>query len=200
MSRQVDFCGKRVPLRPSAERRAGDVHEVLGVAAVEDREVRLQADVARVDAQQARGDGVEGAAPDALAAARRVPAEAPPLPRGRLGQQRVDAPQHLGGGAAREREQQDAPRVGAAGDEVRDAVHQRGGLAGAGAGDDEQRPVAVRGGGELLGIEVVEHGRTPVRYRRAHRITRRGRMRTDVRRGHSGNSTVYARARSGADP
>ena len=87
--------------------------------------------------------------------------------RGRLGKQGVDAPQHLGGGAAGEREQQDAPRVGAAGDQVRHAVHQRRGLAGARAGDDEQRAVAVRGGGELLGIEVGEHGRTPVRYRRA---------------------------------
>src|ERR1039457_4049235 len=46
---------------------------------------------------------------------------------------------------------------------MRDAVHQRGRLAGAGAGDDEQRAVAVRGGGKLLGVELDEHGRTPVR-------------------------------------
>ena len=70
---------------------------------------------------------------------------------------RLDPAQHLGGGAAREREQQDAPRVGAALDEVGDAVHERGRLAGAGAGDDEQRTVAVLGGGELLGVELDEH-------------------------------------------
>ncbi len=186
-----------------AERGARDVHEVLGVAAVEDREVRLQADVARVHAQQARGDGVERAAPDALLqAAGAEGGEAggadgaggagSAAGRGRLRQQRVDAPQHLGGGAAREREQQDAPRVGAAGDEVRDAVHQRGRLAGARAGDDEQRAVAVRGGGELLGIEVGEHGRTPVRYRRAHRSTSR---RTDANRRSSSRERVGGLAR-----
>ena len=71
---------------------------------------------------------------------------------------RLDPAQHLGGRAAREREQQDAPRVGAALDEVRDAVHERGGLAGAGSGDDEQRAVAVLRGGELVGVEVDEHG------------------------------------------
>ena len=70
---------------------------------------------------------------------------------------RLDPAQHLGGGAAREREQQDAARVGAALDEVGDAVHERGRLAGAGAGDDEQRAVAVLGGGQLLGIELDEH-------------------------------------------
>ena len=47
-----------------------------------------------------------------------------------------------------------APRL----DEVRHAVDQRGRLAGAGTGDDEQRPVAVLRGGELLGVELVEHG------------------------------------------
>ena len=88
------------------ERGARDVQKVFGVAAVEDGEVGLHADVARVDAQQARGDGVEGAAPDALAAAA--------VAGGLVAEQGVDASQHLGGGAAREGEQQDAPRVGAA--------------------------------------------------------------------------------------
>ena len=133
-----------------AQGGAGDVHEILRVAPVDDREVRLHADVAGVDAQQAGGDGVEGAAPDALGgAARRVAAG---------GEHGLDAPQHLGGGAAREREQQHAPRVGAALDEVRHAVHERGRLAGAGAGDDEQRPVAVLRRGELLWVELLKHG------------------------------------------
>ena len=55
----------------------------------------------------------------------------------------LDAAQHLGGGAAGEGEQQDAAGIGAGGDAVGDAMGQRGGLAGAGAGDDEQRVVSV---------------------------------------------------------
>ena len=39
-------------------------------------------------------------------------------------------------------------------DEVGDAVDERAGLAGAGAGDDEQRAVAVRRGRGLLGVEL----------------------------------------------
>ena len=56
-----------------AERRARDVQQVFGVAAVEDGEVGLHAEVAGVDAQQAGGDGVERAAPDALARRGRAP-------------------------------------------------------------------------------------------------------------------------------
>ncbi len=131
------------------EARTRDVYEVLGVTAVHDGEVRLHADVPGVDAQQAGGGGVEGAAPDALGrAARAVAARR---------EDRLDPAQHLGGGAAREREQQHAPWVGAALDEPGDAVDERGRLAGAGAGDDEQRPVAVPGGGELVGVELDEH-------------------------------------------
>ncbi|MCX6372644.1 MAG: hypothetical protein NTX16_06100 [Actinobacteria bacterium] len=37
-------------------------------------------------------------------------------------------------------------------------MHERGRLAGTGAGDDEQGPVAVLYGGQLLGVELVEHG------------------------------------------
>ena len=84
--------------------------------------------------------------------------EEPPEAVAARREHRLDPAQHLGGRAAREREQQDAPRVGAALDEVRDAVHERGGLAGAGSGDDEQRAVAVLRGGELVGVEVDEHG------------------------------------------
>ena len=133
-----------------AQTRARDVDEILAVAAVHDGEVRLHADVARVDAQQAGGTGVERAAPDALGGAAGAVAA--------RRERRLDPAQHLGGGAAREREQQDAPRVCPALDEVRDAVHERRRLAGAGAGDDEQRAVAVLRGGELLGVEVDEHG------------------------------------------
>ena len=52
----------------------------------------------------------------------------------------LDPARHLGGGAAREGHQQDAARVGAVDDQMRDAVRERVGLARAGAGDDQQRP------------------------------------------------------------
>ena len=40
-------------------------------------------------------------------------------------------------------------------DEVGDAVREHPGLAGAGAGDDEQRPAAVDDGVELVGVQPV---------------------------------------------
>ena len=46
---------------------------------------------------------------------------------------------HLGRGAAREGQQQDAARIGAVDDQMRDPMRQRIGLARAGAGDDQQR-------------------------------------------------------------
>ena len=103
-----------------------------------------------MDAQQARRHGVEGAAPDALAGAA--------AGAGFGGEERIDTAQHLGRRPAREGEQKDAPRVGAVSDEVGDPVHERGRLAGACAGDDEEGPVAVGDGGELLGVELGEHG------------------------------------------
>src|SRR3954468_21089256 len=53
------------------------------------------------------------------------------------------APRHLERRAAREREEQDALRVGAARNEVRDAMRERIGLARPGAGEDQERPLAM---------------------------------------------------------
>ncbi len=69
-------------------------------------------------------------------------------PRARVGAERaiedaLGAALHLGGGAAREGQQQDAVRVGAAHHQMRDAMRQRVGLARARAGDDQQRPRIV---------------------------------------------------------
>ena len=79
--------------------------------------------------------------------------------RGRL--VAIDSPAGLaeraGGGATREREQQDAPRVGALADEPGDAVHECRRLAGAGPGNDEQRAAAVGSRGALLIVEAGEH-------------------------------------------
>ena len=57
-----------------------------------------------------------------------------------LARDALDPARHLGRRAAREGHQQDAARIGAVDDQMRDAVRQRVGLAGAGAGDDQQRP------------------------------------------------------------
>ena len=79
--------------------------------------------------------------------------------RGRL--VAIDSPAGLaeraGGGATREREQQDAPRVDAPADEPGDAVHECRRLAGAGPGNDEQRAAAVGSRGALLIVEAGEH-------------------------------------------
>ena len=81
------------------------------------------------------------------------------VPDARL-RMRSRAPLHLGGGAAREGEQQDAVRVGAAHHQMRDAVRERVGLARAGARDDQQRArVAVRAVLDrraLIRIEAIE--------------------------------------------
>ena len=68
-----------------------------------------------------------------------------------------DAPLHLGGGAAREREEQHAAGVGPVDDQMGDAVRQRIGLAGAGPGNDQQRPGDV---GTPAGDAVLD--RTPL--------------------------------------
>ena len=56
-----------------AELRAHDAHEVLGVAAVEDREPGVERDRRAVQAQQPRAHRVEGAAPHRAAPGSRVP-------------------------------------------------------------------------------------------------------------------------------
>jgi hypothetical protein len=68
------------------------------------------------------------------------------------------APDHLGRGTPRERQQQDASRIRAGDDELRDPVCERRGLAGAGTCDHQQRHIA---GGE--------HG---VTLRRVERLVR----------------------------
>ena len=113
-----------------AELVADDGHEVGRILAVEDGEVRREADGAGIFAEQPRADGVEGARPRQRR--RRLAAE-------RVGDDPLDPPAHLGGGAAGEGQEQDAVGVGAGDDVMGDAVGERRGLAGAGAGDDQQR-------------------------------------------------------------
>ena len=64
------------------------------------------------------------------------------------------AREHLLRGAAREGQQEDALGARAAIDQVRDAIDERACFSRAGSGHDQERPVAVRGGGELLGVQL----------------------------------------------
>jgi hypothetical protein len=72
----------------------------------------------------------------------------------------LDALRHLGGGTTGEGHQQDAARIGAFDDEMRDAMSQRVRLARAGPCDNQQRArylsAAVFDGRALLGVELGE--------------------------------------------
>jgi hypothetical protein len=69
---------------------------------------------------------------------------------------------HLGGRSPGECQQHDAPRIGAALDQMSDPMGERGGLARSGAGNDEKRPrfeaepAAMFDGTTLLWIEVFQ--------------------------------------------
>ena len=115
----------------------------------------VEAEGLGVQAEQAGGDGVEGAGPGARCAE----LASCGVPR-RIRSDAARRAGHFGGGAAGEGQQQDSGRVDAGVDEVGDAVGEGVGFAGAGAGDDEQRGLERGGGGgALLGVEVVEVGR-----------------------------------------
>jgi hypothetical protein len=74
----------------------------------------------------------------------------------KLPHQRIGAAEHFGGGAPCEGQKQDSAGIGAVGNQPCDAMHQRGGFAGACAGHDQKRPVAVGGGFALLRIKMRE--------------------------------------------
>ena len=67
----------------------------------------------------------------------------------------LGASQHFLRRAARESEQQNSARRHAALDQPRDSIDQRASLARSRARDDQQRPVAMRHGGELRGIQQL---------------------------------------------
>jgi hypothetical protein len=130
------------PLGGPVEAKVGadEVEQILGVALVENDEVRVEAQRPAVQAQQPVSDAVEGPAPDAAG--------------GCLAHDPAGPAQHLGGGPPGEREQEDAAGVGAGADQGRDAGGDGQGLATAGPGDDEQRPAAVLGRGPLLRVQL----------------------------------------------
>ena len=98
----------------------------------------------------------------------KVPAQArasdhgPGLVAEHLARDAFDSARHLGGGAAREGEQQDAAGIDAVDDEVGDAMRHGVCLARPGAGDDEQRTTCMTDAmfdrPALGGVEPVEVG------------------------------------------
>jgi hypothetical protein len=123
--------------------------QFLGVAAVDDAEVRRQAELGRMVAQQPGGHAVEGARPGQLGR-RQAAAQAQ-----RLVQQPAGAAFQFGRRTARERHQQDAARVGAVQHQPRHAGGQHHRLARPGTGHHQQRCVAVQHGGLLLGVQQL---------------------------------------------
>ncbi|MGY3420306.1 hypothetical protein ACVWZW_000781 [Bradyrhizobium sp. F1.13.4] len=134
------------------------VHQVGGILAVVDGEGRIDADPLGIFAQQPRADAVEGAGPG-----KRVAHDRGIVLAEYFSGDALDPAGHLGRGAARERHQEDAARIAARDDQVRDAMGQRVGFAGARTGDDEQgrahgRTIghAMLHGAALLRIERVQ--------------------------------------------
>ena len=115
---------------------AHQVHQVGGVLAVVDGEGRSRPMSLGVFAQQPRADAVEGAGPgERVGVAPLLPSTLRVMRSTRRAISR---------GAPRERHQQDAARIGAVDDEMRDAMRERVGLARARAGDDQQRRARAR--------------------------------------------------------
>ncbi len=107
------------------------VHQVGGIFTVVDREGGVETDLVGIFPQQARADAVEGACPR-----QRVRHRAG-IVADHLTGDPFDTSCHLGGGAARERHQQDAPGIGAVDHQMGDAMGKRVGLAGTRAGDHQ---------------------------------------------------------------
>ena len=133
-----------------------EVHQVGGILAVVDGEGGIEANLQRIVAQQPGADAVKRAGP-----AQRVGDDGS-IAAQHLARDALDPLRHFRRGAARKGHQQDAPRIGALDDEMRDAVRQRVGLAGTGAGDHQQGPshlaVAMLDSLTLLVVELRQIG------------------------------------------
>jgi hypothetical protein len=128
-----------------------------GQAVVGAQRVQHVRDVGGVDdAERGRQRERLGVRPDDPVRHRvkRPPAD-PPARGGR--RHRRDPGQHVVGGAAGERQQQDPAGLDALGPEPRGACDQRAGLAGSRPGQHQQRPARVRRGPALGVVELVEH-------------------------------------------
>ena len=142
------LAGKALFFRRKTQLRAQLVHEIGGVAAVDDGVGGFEAELRRIVAQQPVADGMESACPgEALRDGLRFAAQRVVE---RLAQDLHRSPPHFHRSAARERQQHDPGRIDAGQNQMRDAMRKRAGLAGARAGDDEQRPGAKAAIGQRL--------------------------------------------------
>ena len=141
---------------------ADEIDQVGRIFAIMDGESGRKPDGLGIFAQQPRTDGVERAGPGYRVRHHRGfrNRTAPALRK--AGDDAADTVCHLGGRSPGECQQHDAPRIGAALDQMSDPMGERGGLARSGAGNDEKRPrfeaepAAMFGGTTLLWIEVFQ--------------------------------------------
>ena len=119
----------------------GLLDEAELVVGVVDGEFGLAAQVVDIAPEDAEGLAVEGADVD---------------PGRHAADQVDDALAHFVGGLVGEGDGEDVPGGDAGGDEIGDAAGDDAGLAGAGAGEDEQGAVDVVDGGALLGVQTAE--------------------------------------------
>ena len=136
---------------------AHDVHEIRGIAAIEHAEIRARPSAARTRAAGGSRPN-ERSRTRAGARLRRPPA----VRCERLADDALRPARHLERRAAGECQQQDARRIHALDHELRDAMRQCVGLAGTGAGDDQQcrrrewPPVAASAEAGRLALRLVE--------------------------------------------
>ncbi len=159
------------------------LHQPPRVGLVVDRELARVAEPRRLGAQHPRAGRVERHHPHSARGA---------------AEEQLDPLAHLLRGLVRERDREDLVRPRAAAvDQVREAVREDARLARAGAGEDEQRALAVRDGGLLRRVEALEEGGDGVVGGRG------GHARSEDRPG-SGGHRQFRRAapitRSGSHP
>ena len=165
IDRQARVLAREAPcLRRQAELVAQDVDQIGGIAPVDDAEAGIESDVVGLAPEDPARHRMEGPRPGQADGGQRA---AVPLRQGRRDDPFRTAG-HLGGGPSRKRQQQDSRRIDAGEQQVRDPVRERRGLAGAGTGNDQQRPgpeAAVAADGPVAGSETLcgiqrigEHG------------------------------------------
>ncbi len=133
-------------LLPPSRLRPRQIHQVFGIALIEDREALRQLDATTELPQEAIGRRVECTSPDAAGGILRV---------AQTGDQRAGSLKHLGSRTPREREQENPRRIGALGYQPCNSMHQGRRLARTRPGDDQQRLHAMTHRRLLRGIELI---------------------------------------------
>ena len=139
MSASTSPFGKSDFLRIDSAARDHGVDQILLVFAIHDGESARISESAAVAAQHPVADGMKRPAPESA----RVDRE-----------EICDAIEHLARGFVGEGEEQDVARIDAVLEQVGDAIRQGARLAGAGAGDDQQRTRRRGHRGVLLLIQL----------------------------------------------